>query len=246
MTQIIILAGGKGTRMKSECPKVLTKVNGAPMLKHLLENITPLCPQPTIIVGYKGEEVIKQTDNKYHYVWQKEQLGTGHAVRCAQADLRDRNLKNIIVLPGDHPFISNETILSLIEARNKNNAVIYMATVNTPHFIDDFECFYNYGRIIRGDDKEIKAIVEVKDATWDQKLISEVNISQYCFDADWLWENIDKLENNNNAKEYYLTDMVKIAINQGNKVNSIGIKNIKEGFGANTPDELKILEKYFK
>ncbi len=245
--QIIILAGGKGTRMKSDRPKVLTKIKKISIIKHLLKNVVSVCAKPTIIVGYKGEEVIKETKNKYHYIWQKKQLGTGHAIACAKNDLiKNKNIKNIIVIPGDHPFVSGDTLKKLIKISNKNKAIISMATITVPNFENNFSSFYNCGRIIRNNKKEIEKIIELKDANEKQKLTKEVNVSYYCFNANWLWKNIEELKNNNKAKEYYLTDMIKIAVQKKKKISSIKIKNSIEGLGINNLKQLKILKQYCK
>lgn len=244
MNQIIILAGGKGTRMQSERPKVLHKVNGAPIIKRLLQNVETLFAKPAIIIGYKGDEVVSVLGNKYDYIRQPKQLGTGHAIWCAKEALAPKNYKNIIVMPGDHPLISSETLKKLLDLRTKEQTKISLAIVSVPHFEGDFASFYHYGRIVRGQNGEVKGIVEFKDATEEQKRIRELNTSYYCFDADWLWENIENLNNENAAQEYYLTDMVKIAFEQDERIASFIIENSYEGLGINDKQQLEIVENY--
>jgi bifunctional UDP-N-acetylglucosamine pyrophosphorylase/glucosamine-1-phosphate N-acetyltransferase len=245
-TQIIILAGGKGTRMQSNGPKVLVQAGDEPIILRLLKAVETVCPKPTIIVGYQGEKVIEATGNKYHYVWQKEQHGTGHAVACAKAELENKDFERIIVLPGDHPLLSAATLLKLIAAHEQSGAILTMTTGRVDSFDGDFAAFYNFGRIVRNNDGSVMRIVELKDASEEEKKITEVNLAYYCFQADWLWQNIDKLQDLNKAKEYYLTDLVGFACNQGQKIQANIIDDIVEGFGINTPEQLAIAEKYIK
>ncbi|MEA3272301.1 MAG: NTP transferase domain-containing protein, partial [Patescibacteria group bacterium] len=243
-THIIILAGGKGTRMNADFPKVLFKIKEKPMIGYLLEKVVRICEKPTIIIGYKGEDVIQETDNKYHYVWQKEQLGTGHAVMCAKSELSKLDSDNIVVLLGDMPLVSCDTIQQMVGMHEENHSAITISTVNSPNFEGDFNRFYHYGRVVRNQEGDVEKIVELKDADDDQKKIKEVNTSYYCFNAKWLWENIEKLKNENVAKEYYLTDMIGMAVAQNQRVGSFVIKNPVEGFGVNSIEESKVIERY--
>lgn len=243
-THIIILAGGKGVRMQCEHPKVLTEIRGKALIEHLLKNIVPSDPRPTIVVGYKGDDVVARLGAKtYDYVWQKEQLGTGHAVGAAREELENKNFENIIVLYGDHPLVSSETVHRLVAAREKGNATIAMGTVNVRNYEGDYRVFERFGRVVRNGQGEVSGIVEFKDATPEEKKIPEVNPSYFCFDATWLWENIDAIQNDNASKEYYLTDLVEIAWSQKKKVVAVSI-NPPEGMGANTPEELEIISRY--
>lgn len=244
-TQIIILAGGKGTRMCSDSPKVLCRINNIPMVKYLLNQIKEVCEKPTIVIGYKGEDVIKELGEGYNYVWQYEQLGTGHAVICAKEKLIDSS-ENVIVLLGDHPLVRAKTIKDLIEYHKNSKPILTLSTIVAPNFYEEFERFYHYGRIIRKENGDVEKIIEVKDATEEQRQIHEVNASYYCFDADWLWGNIEKLENKNASGEFYLTDMVGLAVQQGKKVNAFVVENPIEGFGANTIKELEEMERYLR
>lgn len=242
--QIIIMAGGKGTRMQSEIPKVLTVVKGISIIDRLLNNISGICEKPILIVGHKGQEVIDATKNQYRYIWQGEQLGTGHAIMCAREELQNEDIRNIVVLPGDHPLVSRETVLDLIESHKNSEAIISLVIAKVENFEGDNSVFYNYGRILRNDKNEVCGIIEFKDATEQQKLITELNLSYYCFNAKWLWDNIMKLKNNNNSKEYYLTDILGMAIRQNLKINSITAKDNKEAMGINTQEQMRLVEKY--
>lgn len=242
MNHVVILAAGKGTRMKSDLPKVLNPVKGIPIINRLLTSVTEVCPKPTIIVGYKASEVIKATGNQYHYVEQKEQLGTGHAMMMARDALKDKGYKNIVVLLGDHPLVSVATINKLIENHTKSDAVVTLGTVRVEKNDPRLLIFNNFGRVIRNKHGDVDRIVEFKDATADERDIREFNLSYYCFDAEWLWNNLDKLKNTNASKEYYLTDMAQIAKKQGRHVGSYIIKNIPECLGINTVEQLHMVE----
>lgn len=233
--------------MNLNYPKVIHKVNNVPLISRLLNNIKAICPKPTIVVSYKGEEIIKETANRYEYVWQNMPLGTGHAVMCAKKHLgRNQAIKNIVVIPGDHPLISSGTIKNILFSHSQNKSVLTLGTIVLPHFNDDWGVFYNCGRIIRDKNDNINKIVEYKDATEEEKEVKEVNVSYYCFDTRWLWKNIETLNSNNTANEYYLTDMVALAGSQGYTINSFSIQNPYEGMGVNTPKELAIIERYIR
>ncbi len=246
-TKIIILAAGKGTRMNSDLPKVLSQVKGKSMIKRLLESITDsaIDPNPTIIVGYKKELVIKELGPEgqpYHYITQEEQLGTGHAVNLAKDYLKDK-AENIIILYGDHPFVSANTVKKLNNSHIKSGKKITMATVKLPDFRDWRINFVNFSRIIRDENKNIIKDVQYKDATDKEIKITEVNPCYFCFDAVWMWENLATLKNNNAQNEYYLTDLIKIATDTNIETESIEI-DAHEALGANTNAELAVLEKF--
>jgi len=245
MNHIIILAGGKGTRMKSEKPKVLTLVKGIPIIKRLLANIKSICEKPTIIVGYKGNEVVEATENKYNYVIQKEQNGTGHAIACAKSSLQNKNdIESIIVIPGDHPLVSAQSLNNITLQRKSSGAVIALGTLVVPSYDGDWSVFNHYGRIIKDTMGHVTGIVEFKDASEEIRAIKEVNMSYYCFDATWLWENIDTIDNKNAAGEYYLTDIVAIAKKQQKIITSYAIENYIEAMGINTPEQLLLVESF--
>lgn len=230
--------------MNADGPKVLVEVGGRAILSRLLEAVTAICERPTIVVGYEGEKVIEATGGKFHYVWQREQLGTGHAVACARESLAREPIKNIIVLPGDHPMVSASTLSDLLRTHEQGGAVLTMTSGEADSYEGDYAAFYNFGRIKRNNAGEVERIVELKDASEEEKNISEVNFGYYCFKPDWLWQNIDQLKDDNKAKEYYLTDLVKLAVDRGEKIGVFTADNIAEGFGVNTPEQLAIVEKY--
>lgn len=239
--KILILAAGKGKRMESELPKVLAKVGGKTMIGHLIESIKKVSDEkPIAIVGYKMEIVKKELGDSCLYVEQKEQLGTGHAISCAEKDCGDT--EHIVVLSGDQPFISDSTIRNLIERHLRSDAIITLATTRVPDFEDWKNGFRAFGRILRKDGNVI-GIREYKDANETEKEIKEVNAGSYVFDAKWLWKNLKKIKNENAQREYYLTDLIKIATDEKVRIKSIEI-DAREALGANSKEELAILEKF--
>lgn len=245
--KIIILAAGKGTRMGGDLPKVLMPVKNKSMIKRVLESVikSKIDESPVIIVGYKKELVIRELSGdkiKYNFINQEEQLGTGHAVNLAKAALKNK-VKNIIVLYGDHPLISVETIKKINKKHSKSKKKITMATVKLENFNDWRKNFLGFSRVIRNKNGEIIRTVEKKDATAEDLKITEVNPCYFCFDAKWLWEHLDKLKNDNAQKEYYLTDLIKIATADNIEIESIEI-DAHEALGANSKEELEILGKF--
>ena len=246
-TRIIILAGGKGTRMKSDLPKVLTNFKGKTLIRHILEkvNISGIDPKPIVVTGYKKELVMKELGDKCEYVNQEEQLGTGHAIMMAEKILKNKAV-NVIVLYGDHPLIKPETIKKLVEKKLKSKSKIIMATFVVPDFKNWRNIFYkNFSRIVRDKNKNIIKDVQFKDTNDEEKKIKELNPCYFCFDSKWLWKNLKKLNTDNAQKEYYLTDLVKIAMQNKAKIESINI-NPLEALGVNSKEELEILEKIGK
>ena len=171
--KIVILAGGKGKRMQSDLPKVLFPIKGKPMIKHLLESIekSGIDPRPVIVVGYKKELVMEELGDKYDYAIQEEQLGTGHAVLSAKEKVGSE-ANHVLVLYGDNPFMTAETMKKLVEEQLKSEAKITMATVELPDFQDWRGFFYtNFSRIVRDENGEIVRSVEFKDASEEEKKI---------------------------------------------------------------------------
>src|SRR3989338_5922055 len=243
-TKIIILAAGKGIRMGGDFPKVLAEVKGKSMIKYLLEavNGSGIDEKPVVIVGYKKELVMEELGDKYHYINQEPQLGTGHAVSLAKDYLKG-NGKHIMVLYGDHPFVSAKTIKNINDKHLKSGKKITMATVKLPNFKDWRINFVNFSRIIRDENGKIIKDIQFQDASDQEIKITEVNPCYFCFESKWLWENLDKLKPENNQKEYYLTDLIKIATKEGEEIESIEIEPY-EALGANTKAELEILERF--
>ena len=242
-TQIIVLAAGHGQRMNNKIlPKVLIPLEGQPLIKHLLIAIeqSGVGARPVIVIGQKAGLVKESLGENYQYVYQTEQLGTGHAVSVTQDALKDK-AENIMVLYGDHPYVSAETIRNLAQVHQASDSVITMATVKVPDFNGWRTGFYDFGRVIRNQAGEVAAIIERKDATPQQLEIKEGNPSYFCFEAEWLWSNLNKIKNNNSQKEYYLTDLAGIACSEGYKITTVAIEP-REALGVNTPEQLALLE----
>ena len=239
-TQILILAAGKGTRMKSDLPKVLVPLKGKPMIGYVLESVQKAFnKKPIAIIGHKAELLKSELKNSCFYVLQKEQLGTGHAVACAKNNCQ--KAKHIMVLSGDQPFISPKTLRKLTEKHLKSKSKITFTTTKLSDFKDWKKVFSGFGRIMRKNGKVI-GIRENKDASEKEKRIKEVNAGCYIFEAKWLWKNLEKIKNNNAQKEYYLTDLFQIASKNKDKIETIKIKP-HEALGANSKEELETLEK---
>ena len=243
-TKIIILAAGKGVRMGGDLPKVLAKVKGKSMIKYVLDAVdkSGIDDKPIVVVGYKKELVINELGNKYQYVNQEPQLGTGHAVMSAEKELKDEP-DNILVLYGDNPFVSPETIKKLEQKHSESKVKITMGTVKVPDFEDWRSFFYvSFSRIIRDKEENILKSVQFRDATEEEKKITEVDPCFFCFNAEWLWKKLKTLNNINAQKEYYLTDLVKVAMEEKIRIESINIEP-QEALAANSKEELEILEK---
>lgn len=240
--RVVILAGGKGKRMEAEMPKALLPIRGVPMIKYLLKALekSQIKTFPTIVVGVGAEEVKKTLGPSYEYVVQEKQLGTGHAALSAEKNLAGRT-EHIMVLYGDHPLVSSETIDRLAASHFASENVLTMATAKISDFEDWRAGFYDFGRVIRNKNGEIDKIVEKKDGNEGERRITEVNPSYFCFESNWLWINLKKIGDKNAAGEFYLTDLPRLARDQKLKINGVQIPPI-EALGANTPEQLAVLE----
>ena len=241
-TDIIILAAGHGKRMQSDIPKVLSPLRGKPLVHHLLEHVleSGVSTSPVFVVGQKREQVMASLGDKYRYAFQTEQLGTGHAVLSAESILKDSG-NNIMVLYGDMPHLSAATIRALADMQATSGSVMTMATVQVPDFNEWRAGFFDFSRVVRNEDGTILHTVEKKDSTEDELKITEVNPCYLCISNDWLWEHLRKLKNANSQGEYYLTDLIGMAVAENAKISSISI-DPKEALGVNTKENLEILE----
>ena len=241
--KIVILAAGKGVRMQSPEPKALAMLKNTPFLIHILETIKKLDKniEPVIVVGYKKERIKEVLGEEHIYAEQTEQLGTGHAVMSAKNFIGSPH-EIVLVISVDQPMVSKETLEKIISVHCEKSPTITMATVTLPDFNDWRSGLNSFGRIIRGADGRIEKIVEYKDASEEEKKIKEVNPALYACDANWLWENIPELKNENAQKEYYLTDLVKMAFEQNKKIETIKVSNVIEGLQPNSKQELEMLE----
>lgn len=241
--QIIILAGGKGTRMNhATLPKALVLFHGQPMIDYPLIAIESsiVDTKPIVVVGYEKEQVMKHVGDRATYAVQEEQLGTGHAVKVAEHAVGE-NIETVLVLFADQPAVTSDMINNLITIHKNNNTPMTMATVTVPNFEDWYQVFYKpFSRIIRDTDGTIIRSVEFKDATDDEKEITEINPIYFCFDKKWLFDNLKKIKNENAQGEYYLPDLVKLAAEDGG-ISSISVSP-ESGLGVNSFEELERLE----
>lgn len=238
--QPIILAAGKGTRMGvPDVPKVLFTINGEPMIVRLLNQLKlfPGLKTPVIVVGFGYDLVQGRLGQDYIYAFQEGQQGTAHAVKSARKKTDGRD---ILVLYGDMPFITAETLNKLALHHRKTKSSFSMLTTTVPHFEKEYAIFNGYGRIIRKG-RKIAKITEFSDATAEERQILEVNPGFYLFDANWLWNHIEQVQPNNKQKEFYLTDLVEIAVKNKLNIESQPV-DPWEVFGINTKAQLKQAE----
>jgi len=233
----IVLAAGKGTRMKSNKPKVTFSLAGKSLVERVVETASTLDSALTcVIVGYKKDQVIKLVD-KYEniaFAEQVEQLGTGHAVKIAK-DVFKAFEGDIFILCGDVPLTSSETLQGLLKTHRDNKAACTVLT----HVIDDPA---RYGRIIRDEAGNIDSIVEYKDASAQQREIREINTGIYCFKKDKLFSSLEEITNDNAQNEYYLPDTLKILNNRNEIVSGHILEDFVEAAGINSQEQLAQLE----
>jgi len=232
----LILAGGKGTRMKSDLPKALFKVGNDTIIEHIVKAVSVKAVSSVAVVVSPSniDPIRKVLGSKAEYILQPEAKGTGHAVMCVEPALKGR-CENILVFVGDAPFITQEMVTDLIDTHVKNNnaCTFYTAFYETGYIPP-------YGRIIRGSKGKVLKVIEEKDASEEQKAIREVLTSHYCFRTDKLFGALKNISNNNSGKEYYLTDVIGILIEAGEKVETVRAKDPIFLAGINTQEELEL------
>ena len=237
---IIVLAAGKGTRMESDLAKVLHSLCGKPLIAWVLDTIRTLEPQRTVVVvGHQAEKVEAAVRERFvdssniEFVTQSRQLGTGHAVQQTQELLHDFN-GDIIVMGGDSPLIEAATLRHLVEKRRRDGAAASMliAQVQDPG---------NYGRVLLEADGSVQRIVEAKDADAEVRACKNINAGTYCFESSALWQQLARINNQNKSGEYYLTDVVGLLTEAGERVEAVVVAE-REITGINTRAELGALE----
>jgi bifunctional UDP-N-acetylglucosamine pyrophosphorylase/glucosamine-1-phosphate N-acetyltransferase len=222
---VVILAAGQSTRMKSELPKVLHPLAGKPMVQYSVETAAQLTSQkPLLVVGYGADEVRRAVGDQVIYVEQRKQLGTGHALLQARPLLEGRS-ETVAVCYADMPFLSVDTFRRLLGLLGEGKGPIAMLTVEA----DDP---MGFGRILRDEAGQVVGIVEEAVATEAQKEIRELNCGVYCFDGDWLWPHLTQLPLSPKG-EYYLTDLVAMAVAEGQAVEALKISDVTEVLGIN-------------
>lgn len=241
-SRVIVLAAGKGSRMKSELPKVLHIFKGKPMISYAIAAAQEAGDAVTVVTGHGAELVEKEAPEGVDIVRQPEQKGTGDAVRCAVQVLGQNIEEAVAVIPGDHPRLSGATLSKLIQKLQESGSVLALATVKLTDFADWRSQFTECGRIIRNEQDQIVGIVEFKDATDEQKTITEVNVSCYAFYGPWLRDNVAELSSSNAAGEFYLTDLIEKAFATGHVVSNVVMEDAREGMGINTPEQMQNAE----
>ncbi len=236
----LILAAGKGKRMKSDLPKVLHKLNGRYIVEYVVDAARQAgLERQILVIGHQAEKVEEALSGLgVEFALQEEQLGTGHAVMMAEP-LLDGFRGDLVVLCGDMPLVRPRTIRRLFEERHRLGAaaVVLTAILDNPS---------KYGRIVRDKKGLLKAIVEYRDADNEVRGIKEVNTGAYCFDWEKLQPVLGKLRDDNDQREYYLTDSVSILVEHGETVGAIVAEDPKEGFGINSASELEMVENIIK
>lgn len=239
----VILAAGKGTRMNegqaSPIPKVMFEMSGKPIIDYTVENVKKSgVAKVVLVVGYKSELIREHLKTSVLYSLQEEQLGTGHAVAMAKETLSGQS-EAVLVCYGDMPLVKPSTIEKLIDTyKNENPAIVLLSAIS--------EDPSGYGRIIRGENNAVVGIKEERDCTEEEKKIKEWNIGFYIFNAEWLWGNIEKIKNQNAQNEYYLTDLIEMARELGDKIVAIPVSEESEALGINTQEQLKEAEEILR
>ena len=236
----IVLAAGKGKRMNSDLPKVLHEINGRSIIRIVLDTLVSLSfDKIVVVVGFKGEMVATAlSDYPVEIVWQREQLGTGHAVMMAEPQMAGFDGTTLIAL-GDVPFLSASSISNLLEIHKSSGAkaTCLSAVLKDPA---------GYGRIVRKPGTDIlQAIVEHKDASEDIRAIHEINSGTFCFDNQTLFECLREVGNDNSQAEYYLTDTIKILNDKNLRVSVTASDNPDELRGVNSVEQLSQLGEIF-
>ncbi|UOQ46537.1 bifunctional UDP-N-acetylglucosamine diphosphorylase/glucosamine-1-phosphate N-acetyltransferase GlmU [Halobacillus salinarum] len=232
----VILAAGKGTRMKSDLPKVLHTICGQPMVQHVIDQLTATGVKEIItIVGHQSEMVKNKIGPSVHYAFQEEQLGTAHAVKMSSSLLEDKK-GTTLVITGDTPLITSETLERCFDYHEESKAAATVITMSP-------EDPSGYGRIVRNDQGGVERIVEHKDADEKELQIQEVNTGIFCFDNELLFASLEQVSSDNSQGEYYLPDVIEILKEQGRKIAAIGVHNLEEGFGINDRTQLARAEK---
>lgn len=231
----IILGAGKGTRMKSNLPKVLMPVDGKPMIRHIIDTLNELKVDKIVTVVAPDGEAVKKEVAPYPTCVQEKQLGTAHAVMAARAEFCGFK-GDILVIFGDQPLYTKESMRKLLRRRAQGYSVVCMGfRPKDPA---------RYGRLVMNGDN-LQRIVEFKDATDEEKAITFCNSGIMCFDGEKLFEILGAISNENAAHEYYLTDAVEVALRMGLKCSAVEC-SVEEASAANTPEELALLEELIK
>ena len=236
---VVILAAGQGTRMRSSLPKVLHQVGGTSMLAHAISTSEQLGADRIIVIyGHGGENVKSAIQNdKVEWVEQKERLGTGHAVQQAIPYFSDSNEEKVLILYGDVPLVREQTLRSLLATHTLGSMSILTTILEDP---------FGYGRIVRAVNGDVQKIVEEKDASDEIKKITEINTGILCASSQSFKSWLNKITNNNQQNEYYLTDCIGLAVDDGNSVEAVICKDPSEVMGVNNRIHLAEMESIYQ
>ncbi len=236
--QAIVLAAGKGTRMQSDLPKVLHVIGDKSMIHHALRHLQTLgVDRPIVVVGHAKEQVMAAVHQEFplaQFAIQEEPLGTAHAVHVALPLLNPH--ESTLITMGDQPFLSPKTYQELHKAHTQKGAAISLVTAIFP---DPGA----YGRIVRTEDGDIEQIVELKNAQPHEKAIKEVNLGCYEAESDWLLQAVPQIAPNPVTQEFYLTDLIHIAVAARRPVGSYILEDYREAMGINSAEELALAER---
>ena len=233
---VVVLAAGKGRRMKSDLAKVLHLLSARPLLAYVLGTVSALKPQRrVVVVGHQAEAVKSAfTDPSINFVEQTEQLGTGHAVQQAEACLQDFE-GDVLILCGDMPLMKSSTLEQLIRHHRKTVAGCTLLSLKTKETKD-------FGRVVRNSQGGVLGIVEHRDASAEEITIDEYNSGVYCFSKDILFKALGAIDNRNSQTEYYLTDTIDYLTRNGHDVQCVQTGEAAEIFGINSLEDLKVAE----
>lgn len=236
----IVLAAGKGKRMRSDIPKVLHQIFGRPIICILMDTLSRLdFEKIVVVIGFRGEMVVEALAGyPVTYAWQRRQLGTGHAVQMTRDILGGFDGTTLVAL-GDVPFLSVRSVTRLVTTHEQTGA----AATCLSAILDDPS---GYGRIVRvGKSNQLEAIIEEKDASEQQRRIREINTGTMCFDTGCLFGAVDEVDNRNAQGEYYLTDTINILHSKGLRVSVMAAENPDEVLGVNSTEQLALLAEKF-
>ena len=236
--ETIILAAGKGTRMRSKLPKVLHKVGGKAMLQHVVDAAKGAGSKREVVVIGSGAQLVEQTISGVEFVMQEEQLGTGHAVLSAKKNF-EKSTGTVLILCGDTPLLTSELFKKFTAAHEDSKCAATVLTAKMPDAT-------GYGRIIRDLDGSLEKIVEEKDANEFEKKINEVNAGVYCFDVQKLFGALEKIGNDNSQGEYYLPDALTILKDEGEKIGAFRADYADETLGINSRVQLAAADRIFR
>ena len=226
----VLLAAGQGKRMHSDLPKVLHPLAGLPMIEHCLRAIAGVADStPVVVIGHGADQVRRAIGEKARFVVQNEQSGTAHALQMAEPELADRP-GLVLVSAGDMPLLTARTFSRMIEAQRSNRGPLTMLSVILPDA-------HGFGRVVRAEDGSVRAIVEEAQATPEELAIHELNAGVYCFDNTWLWGALRRIKISPKG-EYYLTDIVGLAVEDGLQVQVLSVEDAQEALGINTRQHL--------